>query len=272
MADVQKENGYTGIANQILDALIATQISGQELRIALLIIRKTYGFNKKEDAISLSQMTDATGMHKIRCSQVVRRLELMKILTVTENINGIGKKYRFNKDFETWATVTENINRYRKVKQTVNVLRKRPLMKTLTTKDNNTKDNNTKDKASLFSIPEWTPKETFFEYLEMRKRIKRPLMEKSYPRFFSALLKLCAGKQSLAEEIINQSILNSWQGIFPLKGDDNGNRRSVGGLGKPKEWKPDRPPERIESGRVKELLKTTIFKNQAEDGQDYPTV
>jgi phage replication O-like protein O len=136
MANPQKENGYTAIANDIMDALISFDMSGQDFKIALLILRKTYGYNKCEDAVSLSQMQIATGMGKIRCSQVVTRLQLMKILTVTENINGIGKKYKFNKDFETWGTVSKNINRLEKVKSTVNVLRKIPLMKSVTTKDN----------------------------------------------------------------------------------------------------------------------------------------
>ncbi|HOR83012.1 MAG TPA: replication protein [Bacteroidales bacterium] len=153
MANPQKENGYTAIANEIMDALISTDLSGQDFKVALLIIRKTYGFNKIEDAVSLTQMMNATGMSKIRCSQVVNRLELMKILTVTQNINGIGKKYKFNKDFENWITVKENINRYKKTKQTVKVLRNIPLRKTLTTKDNITKDNIQKTRsASEFEI------------------------------------------------------------------------------------------------------------------------
>jgi phage replication O-like protein O len=145
MANPQKENGYTAIANSIMDALIAAALSGQDFRIALLIIRKTYGFNKCEDAVSLSQMMKATGMLKVRCSQVVNRLELMKILTVTENINGMCKKYKFNKDFDTWQTVNKNINCLEKTKGTVNKKRNRPLMKSVTTKDTLTKDTLTKD-------------------------------------------------------------------------------------------------------------------------------
>jgi phage replication O-like protein O len=155
MANPQKENGFTAIANEIMDALIAADLSGQDFKIALLIIRKTYGFNKTEDAVSLSQMMKATTMCKIRCSQVVNRLELMKILTVTENINGIGKKYKFNKDFDTWQTVNKNINRYKKMKGTVNEKRNRPLMKTLTTKDTLTKDTLTKDNTPI--VPKGSP-------------------------------------------------------------------------------------------------------------------
>ena len=144
MASPQLENGYTRIANQILDALIASGLSGQDFKITLLVIRKTYGFNKCEDYIPLSQIMAATGMGKIRCSQVVNRLQLMKILTVNEYINGTAKKYKLNKDFEEWQTVNVYINRYTFHKRTVNEKRNKPLRKTLTSKDNtkgNTKDN-----------------------------------------------------------------------------------------------------------------------------------
>jgi len=119
MANPQIEDGYTKIANEILEALTRVNLSGHEFRIALLIIRRTYGFSKKEDAISLTQMVKNTGLSKTRCSQVVNSLGLQKIVTVTENINGIGKKYRFNKDYDKWDTVTKKCNRYKKVKSTV---------------------------------------------------------------------------------------------------------------------------------------------------------
>lgn len=121
MASPQVENGYTKIANEVLEALVRADLSGQELRITLFVLRKTYGFNKKDDFISLSQMAKALGCLKVRCAQVVKNLESMKILTVNENINGVGKSFRFNKDFETWNTVNKNINRICFDKQGVNV-------------------------------------------------------------------------------------------------------------------------------------------------------
>ena len=145
MASPQIENGYTKIANELIEALVGFNMSGQGFQVTLFMIRKTYGFNKIEDFISLSQIMEATGMSKIRASQVVNRLQLMKILTVTQNINGIGKKYKINKDFETWVTVNEKCNRYTKVKQTVKVLRNRPLRKNVTTKETITKENIKKD-------------------------------------------------------------------------------------------------------------------------------
>lgn len=119
MANPQKENGFTGISNEIIEALSLTNLSGHGFRIVLLVMRKTYGYGKKEDFIALSQMMSGTGLSKTRCSQIINLLQLQKIVTVTENCNGIGKKYKFNKDFESWKTVTEKCNSYRKVKNTV---------------------------------------------------------------------------------------------------------------------------------------------------------
>lgn len=128
MASPQLENGHTRIANEILDALISANLSGHELRIALLVIRKTYGYQKHIDAISLSQMMMATGLSKVRCSQIINRLQLQKTVTVTENCNGLTKKYKFNKDIDEWCiplqksvTVTEKCNK--------------PLQKSVTTKE-----------------------------------------------------------------------------------------------------------------------------------------
>lgn len=64
MASPQTENGYTKIANEIYDALIRHRIAGEARQVLDFIIRKTYGFNKKEDQIALSQFCNATGLTK----------------------------------------------------------------------------------------------------------------------------------------------------------------------------------------------------------------
>ena len=49
MASPQKENGYTPIAHEILEALAKQLLSPDEWRILMIIFRKTYGWDKKED-------------------------------------------------------------------------------------------------------------------------------------------------------------------------------------------------------------------------------
>lgn len=38
MADVQLENGYTKIVNELLDALISAELLGSELQVCLFVI------------------------------------------------------------------------------------------------------------------------------------------------------------------------------------------------------------------------------------------
>lgn len=110
MASQENGNGFTAIPNEVMEALCKTELSGQEFRIALLIIRKTFGFRKDDDKISLSQMSKATGIDHIRCSKITASLQTMKILSVTENIAGVGKTYRINTNLDQWLTIVKKDN------------------------------------------------------------------------------------------------------------------------------------------------------------------
>jgi len=66
---------------------------------------------------------------------------------------------------------------------------------------------------------------TFKDYLQMRKEIKKPASQKAQEL---ALKELHKYDIQIAIKILEQSILNSWQGIFPLKqgGRNGGSQRS----------------------------------------------
>lgn len=51
MANPQLEDGYTSIANEILERLALIKISATDWRVLVTIIRRTYGFHKKVDWI-----------------------------------------------------------------------------------------------------------------------------------------------------------------------------------------------------------------------------
>ena len=60
MASPQLENGYTRIANEIMNALIKYRIAGEQMQCLLHIIRQTYGWGRKSDKISITQFEKAT--------------------------------------------------------------------------------------------------------------------------------------------------------------------------------------------------------------------
>ncbi len=152
MVNPQKENGYTPIANEIIEALARVKISGRDFNVLLFVIRKTYGFQKKVDFIALSQIAKQCFISKTRASQIMTRLVLMNLLTVQENINGIGKSYLFNKHYEQWHTVQEYLNRSGKPMCTVQKELNRPFRRSLTTKETYTKETNTKERKHIFDF------------------------------------------------------------------------------------------------------------------------
>ena len=62
MSRPQLEDGYVRIANELLEAIIRAPLSKRELMIVLAVVRKTYGYGKKTDDISLSQLAQMTGV------------------------------------------------------------------------------------------------------------------------------------------------------------------------------------------------------------------
>lgn len=66
-------------------------------------------------------------------------------------------------------------------------------------------------------LPDWIPTDAWEAYLEMRRRIRKPMTDYAMKLAVKTLEKLkAAGEEPRA--VLEQSILNSWQGLFPVKG------------------------------------------------------
>lgn len=107
MTSPQLENGFLRLANEIVDALAAYRIPGEQMQCLLFILRKTYGFGKKEDAISYSQFCDATGLKKPSVCRALNNLFKKKI--INKKVNGNIATYSFNKTYSQWASLTKKL-------------------------------------------------------------------------------------------------------------------------------------------------------------------
>jgi phage replication O-like protein O len=115
-ASPQVENGFTKIANELLEAIYNTNLSAYETRIVMFIIRLTYGFEKKMDAISLSQFEDGiikkdgtiiakgTNLKHRHICEVISRLIEKNIIIKSKD--GYITQYGIQKDYTKWATGT----------------------------------------------------------------------------------------------------------------------------------------------------------------------
>lgn len=101
----QLENGYTKIANTILEALFKISIPTNSMKILLLIIRQSYGFNKKTtDILSLHEICRRTnlGLGSAHCA----RAWLLKFGFVEKIKNGL---YFINKSKFNGVQPTESL-------------------------------------------------------------------------------------------------------------------------------------------------------------------
>lgn len=107
MKSPQTENGFLRIAtgnteNDIVAALAGSQLSGTEYAIVLTILRKTYGFGKKSDWISLSQFVEITGRSRQAVLGAIGSLESCGIITADRS-DRQKTVYCFNKTFHEWS-------------------------------------------------------------------------------------------------------------------------------------------------------------------------
>ena len=113
------KNCYTKIPNDMLEAMFRLDISGNEMRIFLYIIRRTYGFHRDSAEISLTEIASAVGRKKTHVSNARKKLEGMSIIerrsaqgshpqmiSVSEKITHLSETVTENGN----PTVTENGN------------------------------------------------------------------------------------------------------------------------------------------------------------------
>lgn len=102
----QIEDGYTRIANEILENIMKVSLNGTQFRIVMAVWRYTYGFQRKEHDLSLSFLSKATRASK---SQVDRELSALidrKIITVVGAGERGSRVVAFNKNHDEWTDCT----------------------------------------------------------------------------------------------------------------------------------------------------------------------
>jgi len=103
MASPQTDNGYTRIANEIVDAMAGTHLNGRQGQLLWTIFRRTYGYQKKDAVISLELFEKITGIKHRHVAAELRVLEARRIILVTRHATG--NTYAFQKDYEVWDAV-----------------------------------------------------------------------------------------------------------------------------------------------------------------------
>jgi len=245
MANPQRENGHVDIANELVEVLAKTRLSGYESRVLWALWRKTWGWVKKDDkgkiirdkkgqplklqsaAITSKEWEKLTGLNKYNISRTLRELNLRQIVIKFDNKN----RWGFQKDYDQWLQPFQKVvikydNDHSVIKND-NEISKND--NEISKNDNKIISKSSPDKG--FPNAKETLKETLKEtikikgnifintwkdFKEMRTKIKKPMTKKAEELLINKLDRLTNDKEEQIA-ILNQSIMNSWQGVFPLK-------------------------------------------------------
>ncbi|EDQ9770042.1 replication protein [Salmonella enterica subsp. salamae] len=228
------DDGFTRIANEILEAVMHAGLSQHQLLVFMAVMRKTYGFNKKSDWVSNEQLSELTGILPHKCSSAKSALVKRGILTQTGRVIGI------NKTVSEWSSLP--VKGTEKKPYLIQVNLPESGKKSLPESGNgyypnqvNTKDTITKDSkdnsnnppkppravsfdASSVQLPDWLSSITWSSWVEYRRDLKKPIKSQQTVTQAINLLDRCRLNGYTPEEIINRSIANGWQGLFEPDG------------------------------------------------------
>lgn len=112
MTKPQLEDGYTRIANELFEAILGYGFSQQEMAVVFAILRKTYGYGKKEDDMSASQIGEMIGKHRNHVTATIGKLAAIGV--ITKRHGNYGLILGVNKEYKNWgekkaATSTDSV-------------------------------------------------------------------------------------------------------------------------------------------------------------------
>ncbi|WP_071649238.1 replication protein [Virgibacillus halodenitrificans] len=105
MASPQTKNGYTRIANELLDQIIKVNLNGTQFRLVMAVWRYTYGFQAKEKELSIRFLAEKTEANKRQVERELKSLIDKNIVITGDKGERGARMLSVNKDYEKWGEV-----------------------------------------------------------------------------------------------------------------------------------------------------------------------
>lgn len=230
MANPQAENGYTRIANELYDSILKLKCTGLQKELIFAVIRFTYGFNRKESALSLRFLAQYLARPYNKISKTLNDLIEMNIIRIKQDYNKghISRVLELNKDYDNWKakTVTKMV--------TIKQLPKKELNSCQNSNSNSYQNSNkeiqlintkikTEEKNCFndITIPEELReikefREAYKDWYNYRKEIKKPLTPTAVKKQLKQLSEFNKEGYNVIE-IIDTAITSHWQGLYKPK-------------------------------------------------------
>ena len=145
----------------------------------------------------------------IYCRRMVREAEISEKRSLAGKISAISKQQTFNK---TSTKSQQSLN-----KTSTNTSTRSVSASVYASEYKNKEEEKGMEKeTSKAFLPGWIDFNIWHDYLEMRKKIRKPATLKAQELIIKKLERLKLSGQD-PNRVLEQSIENSWQGVFPMK-------------------------------------------------------
>ena len=102
--DIQLEHGHVRIVNVVVEALALAPLNAGQLKVALAVIRRTWGWQRKDGDISTAELAEATGLARSTAAAALRDLvEAGVVLERRAPTFRSPGRYRMEKDPRKWG-------------------------------------------------------------------------------------------------------------------------------------------------------------------------
>jgi len=230
MANPQPTDAHLRIAHSIQEQVMVSDFSKRQRKILDLILRLSWGCGKKDALIPHQNNFELVGVHETDIKTELEHLVNCKVIEIGDTY------YSFNKNYDQWRVslsrkftpeklgklLSLNLNELGKTQTPILVKHKESTLqntKIATPELASPKESNKENiKKDIYILPDFIDKELWDAFLEMRRKIKKPVFEKARELWIKDLEKLKATGDD-PNEVLRRSIKNNWQGLFPLKKD-----------------------------------------------------
>lgn len=201
---------FTRIPNKIIDE---SKLNPYQFQLFSIIVRKTDGWCKVEDGISLSQFEKLVSFKKNKIVNTLKELEELGYIEKKKNYNEDLKTYSYSTYRVSQGVVSENNKGSISEKQ--GVVSEKDIQKKAITKETNTSNKNTKKETVINILQEkdlsFVNKKALNEWLEFKK------FNYQLAGITKLVNMLSKYTFDIQQEIVDKSIMNNYQGLFEPK-------------------------------------------------------
>lgn len=218
----QLENGYTKIADAILENMSKAKLNGTQFRILLIVWRSTYGWGKKSFALSESYLAEATGIHKQQIKRELKSMIDLGVLIETKAPTfNTPREIQFNKHYLNSLEVSKTIP-VNEIDTSTGSELDTPTGSGLDTQNKHINKQSNKQIYRHFENEDLN--NAFLDFVEYRKQSKNKMSELAITK---AVNKINSFECTIEEKIqaINEAIIHNWTGIFEIKKNQTKERK-----------------------------------------------